>query len=49
LAGPAAFVPEKAYKMLQSSDRAQITFGIVLKNNHKGYIGCFTNTVSYSV
>jgi hypothetical protein len=33
----------------QSGKGLQIWLRNALKNNHKGYIGSFTNTVSYSV
>jgi hypothetical protein len=45
----AANMVQKPFLLPQSAKGLEITPGIALKNNHKGYITSFTNTVSYSV
>jgi hypothetical protein len=45
----AANMVQKSLILPQSEKGLEITPGIAIKNNHKGYISSFTNTVSYSV
>jgi len=47
--GGAANMVQKSLILPQSEKGLEITPGIAIENNHKGYISSFTNTVSYSV